>query len=164
MNTEKIHGEISRITFFRQILRKLLFRLKFFMMNAQDIILDHYHHPRHLGLLRRATHHAETANLSCGDSLTMDIVAKDDIIEQVGWIGNGCALSQAAASLLSESLSGKTLEEARALSKENLFALIGTDTLSPVRAKCALLTLETLHRALSKNPSEELLDTIRNQK
>ena len=127
--------------------------MKFFMMNFQDIILDHYHHPRHRGLLQQATHHAETAHLSCGDSLTMDIIAKDDIIDRVGWMGNGCALSQAATSLLSESLSGKTLEEARALKKEDVFALIGTNTLSPVRAKCALLALETLHRALSKNPS-----------
>jgi len=119
-------------------------------MNPQDLILDHYHHPRNSGALQRATHHAETENLSCGDSLTMDIVVKDDILKEIGWMGNGCALSQASASLLSEKVKGMNIEKVRKLSKEDVFSLIGVSP-SPTRARCALLALETVHRALIKN-------------
>ncbi len=118
-------------------------------MNPQDLILDHYHHPKNFGLLPQATHHAETENLSCGDSLAMDIIVKDDIIEEIGWTGNGCALSQASASLLSEEMKGKRIEEAERLSAEDVFSLIGISP-SPARARCALFALETIHRALTK--------------
>lgn len=116
-------------------------------MLSQDLILDHYHHPRNFGTLRHATHHAETENLSCGDSLAMDIVVKDDIIEEIGWTGNGCALSQASASILSERMQGQSLEKTRNVSKEDIIEMLGIEALSPARAKCALLSIETLHRA-----------------
>lgn len=117
-------------------------------MNSQDIILDHYHHPRHAGRLQESTHSSETENLSCGDSLAMDIIVKNGIIEDVGWIGSGCALSQASASLLSEKLLRISVEDALKISASTITEALGTETLSPARARCALLSLETLHRAL----------------
>ena len=119
-------------------------------MNPQDLILDHYHHPRNFGTLPHATHHAETENLSCGDSLAMDIVVKDDIIEEIKWTGNGCALSQASTSLLSEAIHGRSVEYAQHISKDDVFALLGTEVLSPARTRCALLPMEIFVRMFEK--------------
>lgn len=122
-------------------------------MSSNDLILDHYHHPRNSGSLQHATHHAETNNLSCGDSLAMDIIIKDDIIEEIGWTGNGCALSQASASILSEHIKGCTPREAENISRQDVFAMFGIETLSPARAKCAILPLEALRQALENTNS-----------
>ncbi len=119
-------------------------------MSSSDVILDHYHHPRNFGTLPYATHHAATENLSCGDSLAMDIIVKDDIIEDVRWTGNGCALSQASASILSGVLRGKNIEYARRISKEDIFSFLGTETLSPARTRCALLPVGILARIFKK--------------
>lgn len=120
-------------------------------MNNQDLILDHYHHPKNFGRLDAPTYSAETENLSCGDSLAMDIIVKDGIIERVGWTGNGCALSQASASILSECIQEKFESDVKNLSKETLLSLLGIETLSPARTRCALLSLETVKRALEKS-------------
>lgn len=122
-------------------------------MDSQDIILDYYHHPRHAGRLQEATHSSKTENLSCGDSLTMDIVIKNGIIENVGWVGSGCALSQASASLLSEKVAGISTEDALRISGSDIIELLGIETLSPARAKCAFLSIETLHQALNNTNS-----------
>lgn len=118
--------------------------------NPQDLILDHYHHPKNFGKLDAPTHSAKTENLSCGDSLTVDIIVKNGIIESIGWTGNGCALSQASASLLSEHAKGKSIKEVQQLSKEDVFSLLGT-SFSPARTRCALLSLETFEKTLEKN-------------
>lgn len=120
-------------------------------MNPSDLILDHYHHPKNFGKLDAPTHHAETENLSCGDSLAMDIVVKDGIIGRVEWTGNGCALSQASASILSEFIKGKPVGDLENLSKETFLSLLGIETLSPARLRCALLSLETVNRSFEKN-------------
>lgn len=119
-------------------------------MDSQELILDHYHHPRNLGVLEAPTHHAVSSNLSCGDSLSVDIAVKNGIIESIRWNGSGCALSQASASILSEHVTGKTLDETLALSKETILYLIGISP-SPTRLKCALLSIETVHRAVSRD-------------
>ena len=71
-----------------------------------------------------------------------------ETIENIGWEGSGCAISQASASLLSSHFVGKTVEEARNFTTENLLELLGIP-LTPARLKCALLSLETLHKALA---------------
>lgn len=119
-------------------------------MNPSDLILDHHHHPKNFGRLDAPTYSAETENLSCGDSLTVDIILKNGIIERVGWTGNGCALSQASASMLSESIKERIAEDVKRLSKEDVFALLGTELFSSARIRCALLSLETVKRALEK--------------
>jgi nitrogen fixation NifU-like protein len=114
----------------------------------QEQILDHYHNPRHYGILDHPTHQSDTKNISCGDELHIDIIVKEGIIEDIGFYGNGCAVSQAAASLLTECICGKSVEEAGALKTEDIVKLLGIE-LSPNRLKCALLSLETLHKTLN---------------
>lgn len=114
----------------------------------QAIILDHYRNPRNHGILEHPTHQAKGLNASCGDKLQMDIVVKNDIIEEVRFSGVGCAISQASASLLTESIAGRPVQEILALGPQDVLALLGV-TLSPSRIKCGLLSLETLKKTLS---------------
>ena len=113
----------------------------------QEIILDHYRNPRCHGTLDHPTHTAKALNASCGDKLQMDIIVKNDIIEEVRFSGLGCAISQASASLLSEAMTGKPVTEALAMESKGVLVLLGV-TLSPSRIKCGLLSLETLKKTL----------------
>ncbi len=113
----------------------------------QDIILDHYRNPRCHGTLPHPTHQSQAINASCGDKLHMDIIVKNDMIEEVRFSGVGCAISQASASLLSEKVTGQTVGEALALEPQDVLMLLGV-TLSPSRIKCGLLSLETLQKSL----------------
>lgn len=114
----------------------------------QDRILDHYRNPRHQGTLESPTHTALAKNPTCGDQLEMQLSIKNDMIADVKFSGSGCAISQASASLLCEHLKGKTLEEVHTFGTENILSLIGVP-LSPNRLKCALLSLETLSKAVN---------------
>lgn len=114
----------------------------------QEIILDHSRNPRNHGTLDHPTHQAKALNASCGDKLQMDIRVKDDIIEEVRFSGVGCAISQASASLLTESIKGKEVKNALTLEPKDILELLGV-TLSPSRIKCGLLSLETLKKTLS---------------
>ncbi len=114
----------------------------------QAIIIDHYRNPRCHGTLEHPTHRAKGLNASCGDKLQMDIIVKNDMIEEVRFSGVGCAISQASASLLSEAMTGKPVQEALALEPKEALALLGV-TLSPSRIKCGLLALETLKKTIS---------------
>lgn len=120
-----------------------------------DLILDHYRNPRHYGSLDRATHRADALNPTCGDSLHMDLNVRHGTISEVRFTGSGCAISQASASLLTEHVKGKRVDEALALEPKTVLDFLGV-TLSPARLKCGLLSLETLQRALSQasNSSE----------
>lgn len=115
----------------------------------QDLILDHYRNPRNQGELKGATHEAEASNPTCGDKLGMQIFVKNDIIEGVKFSGSGCAISQASASLLTETIKGKSVGEALALEPKDVLELLGV-TLSPARLKCGLLSLETLKKTLKE--------------
>lgn len=110
-------------------------------------ILDHYRHPRSKGDLASPTvMHAEN-NPSCGDTITLHLTIKNDRITEVAWQGEGCAISQAGMSLLSEELSGKKLSEMDLLSPQTMRDLLGV-AVSTRRLKCALLPLHTLKNAL----------------
>ena len=112
-----------------------------------DQILDHYKNPRNAGALADATvSHGET-NVSCGDTVKVDLGIEDGVVTRVGWTGNGCAISQAGMSLLSEHVVGKPVEELLSLTKPELLALLGVPV-SERRLKCALLGLHTLKNAL----------------
>jgi nitrogen fixation NifU-like protein len=106
-------------------------------------ILDHYSHPRHWGILSPADIDHEESNPLCGDRLRLTMQVKDGKIANIGWEGDGCAISKASASMLGEMLIGKTLEEARAIRKEDILERLGID-LGPVRLKCALLSLKVM--------------------
>jgi nitrogen fixation NifU-like protein len=103
-------------------------------------ILDHYRNPRNYGEIEDATYSHVGENPMCGDEITIDVVLADDdeTIERVAFRGDGCAISQAAASMLSEELPGTTLSELREMDRDDVIDLLGVD-LSPMRVKCAVL-------------------------
>ncbi len=106
-------------------------------------LLDHYEHPRHYGTIEHATHHADGANLSCGDELTITATVTDGIITDATFTARACVVCTASASMLLESVINMPLTSIAALQPNTVTDLIGID-LSPVRLKCALLPLETL--------------------
>lgn len=112
----------------------------------QEIILDHYQHPRNFGVLADAEIFS-LENPSCGDSITMQIKVENNHIKDIAFQGKGCAISQASASLLTEFVKGKTLQEVDNFHKDDILTLLGVE-LSPARMKCALLPLETLKRVI----------------
>lgn len=110
----------------------------------RENILDHYRHPRNTGTLADATHSHEEHNPLCGDIVRIDLhVNEDNVIDKVAFSGKGCAISQASASMLTELLEGKSLDEAKQISKEDILDLLGIE-IGPVRMKCALLSLKVL--------------------
>jgi nitrogen fixation NifU-like protein len=112
-----------------------------------DQILDHYKHPRHAMPIGGATCEHEEVNLSCGDRVRLQLMIEDGIIRNVGWHGDGCAISQAGMSLLSEKLMGMPIDDALKLTKDDVLALLGVP-MSERRLKCALLGLHTLLNTL----------------
>ena len=113
----------------------------------QENILDHAHDPRHWGLLDPHDRHAEDENPLCGDTLTITLrLDENERVVELGWDGHGCAISQAAASMLGEEIVGKTLDEIKALQKEDVMELVGIP-LSMSRVKCALLSLKVVKKA-----------------
>ena len=121
----------------------------------QEVIIDHSRKPRNFRELEGATGTAEGVNPLCGDQLAIDLKITDGRIEDIKFHGRGCSISQAATSMLTELAEGKTVEEAAALSKDDVLAELGIP-LSPVRLKCALLGLGTLRLALNRHSGTAL--------
>jgi nitrogen fixation protein NifU and related proteins len=110
----------------------------------REMILDHFKNPRHKGLISPADIDYAEDNPMCGDHLHLTIQLDDEnIVQNVGWDGDGCAISQASASMLYEGLIGKSLDEIRTIDKQAILELLGID-LSAARIKCALLSLKVL--------------------
>jgi len=103
-------------------------------------ILDHYKNPRNYGEIEDATFTHVGENPMCGDEIRMDVVLADDeeTIEAVRFSGDGCAISQASASMLTGELHGMTLEELGEMDRDDVVELLGVD-ISPMRVKCAVL-------------------------
>lgn len=106
-------------------------------------LLDHYENPRNFGTLEDANISHEEGNPSCGDVIRMDVKIEGNRIQDIRFSGKGCVISQAAASILTEEMRGKTLEEVKTFSKEDMLAALGVD-LSAMRLKCGLLALKVL--------------------
>ncbi len=117
-------------------------------------ILDHYRHPRGKSPVADATVRHEEKNLSCGDALTVELMLKDGIITDIGWSGDGCAISQAAMSMMAEEITGKSAAEVAAMKPEEVHALLGVPV-GPRRFKCALLCLHVLKNALRKTEGKD---------
>lgn len=127
-------------------------------MDYREYILDHYRDPRNYGKLEKPDVHSEDSNPLCGDQLGMDLQIEGDRVTEVRFQGRGCAISQAAASMLSEMIEGKPIEEVIKLGKEDVLEALGID-ISPARTKCAFLSLRVLHRGLAmaglEKPAED---------
>jgi len=124
----------------------------------REMILDHYHNPRFKKLVDPANIDYAEDNPVCGDHIHLTLQLDDNnVVKGVGWDGDGCAISQASASMLYETLEGKTLEEIRAIDKDVILEMLGIP-LSAVRIKCALLSLKVLKAGaygLTAWPGEE---------
>jgi nitrogen fixation NifU-like protein len=103
-------------------------------------ILDHYKNPRNYGEIEDATYTHVGENPMCGDEIRMDVKLDEDneTIEAVAFQGDGCAISQASASMLSGELRGKTLDELEEMDTDDVTEMLGVD-ISPMRVKCAVL-------------------------
>lgn len=146
----------------------------------QEVILDHSKRPRNFGELAGANRHAEGYNPLCGDRETVYVRLENGVLEDVGFRGAGCAISTASASMMTESVKGKTLVEAEALFERFHDLITGNDGATktarpdlgklavfsgvrefPVRVKCATLPWHTLKAALAgedKTVSTELTE------
>ncbi len=108
-----------------------------------EILLDHYQNPRNFGHLENPDIVHEEGNPSCGDQIRIEIKLEDNKIADIKFTGKGCTISQASASILTETVKGKTLEEVKNFSKEDMLNALGIP-ISPIRLKCALLALKVL--------------------
>jgi nitrogen fixation NifU-like protein len=110
----------------------------------RERILDHYQNPRNYGSLEAPDISYEDDNPMCGDVIRIDIkLDQQNRISQVGFSGEGCAISMASASMLTEETLGKTLDQVKQLGKADVLQMLGVQ-LGPVRLKCALLSLKVL--------------------
>lgn len=112
-------------------------------------MLEHAKDPRNFGRIENPTLESDDANPSCGDSIKMYFVITDNLVTNVKFEGTGCAVSQASASILTEHIIGKKVNELREFSEDSFFKLLGFE-LSPSRRKCALVSYNTLQKALDK--------------
>jgi nitrogen fixation NifU-like protein len=117
-------------------------------MDYREYILDHYRNPRNYGKLEHPSTHAEDSNPLCGDQLAIDLLVEGDRVAAVRFQGRGCAISQAAASMLSEMIEGQPIADVVKLGKDDILEALGI-SISPARMKCAFLSLRVLHRSLA---------------
>ncbi|TWT82104.1 NifU-like protein [Planctomycetes bacterium CA13] len=114
----------------------------------EEHVLDHYEDPYHRGALDHPTHCDEGNNPLCGDVVHIDLrLTPDGKIEQAWFDGDGCVISQASASMLVEKMEGKTLDEVKAFSADEMLELFGPK-LTPNRQKCCLLSWRVLQSAV----------------
>ncbi|MCB9177391.1 MAG: SUF system NifU family Fe-S cluster assembly protein [Caldilineae bacterium] len=143
----------------------------------QEIILDHNKHPRNFGHLAGATHRAEGYNPLCGDQVKVELRVEDGMVTGAAFEGQGCAISQASASVMTEALTGQSLAEAERIFGRMIALLTGEaedpgDLLAelgsaaafagvrdyPSRVKCASLAWHAMHQALAEGPIEGRTD------
>lgn len=132
----------------------------------QDLIIDHSRTPKNFGTLTQKSHHARGHNALCGDLIDLDVLVHDEVIVDVAFHGDGCAISKASASLMTERIKNKTIKEALAIFS-SFHAMLTTDDQKPlnlgkllvfegvkqfpIRVKCATLCWHTLNAALSNH-------------
>jgi len=121
----------------------------------QEELLDHYKNPRNQGALKNFDIKFHDTNPLCGDELTITVKIKDNRIQDVKFDSRGCAISVASSSKLSEQLKNKTLQEVIKLDNKFVLDLIAVP-ISPMRLKCALLSLKALKKGICGYLGQEL--------
>lgn len=114
----------------------------------RDEILEHYREPHNFGTIDTPSASHEGHNPLCGDRITiMLIIDEAGTVSDVAFSGRGCAISQASASMLTDEIKGRPLAEVEEMKNQDILDLLGIE-ISPARLKCALLSLDTLHKAI----------------
>lgn len=130
----------------------------------REIIIDHYRNPRHKGHLSAPSACHEGVNPLCGDEVTVEVALDGEALGEIAYSGSGCSISQSSASMMTEAVAGKSVDEARRLIGDFTAMMRGDDSIDPdalgdleamsgvrkfpVRIKCATLAWHTLHAAL----------------
>lgn len=114
-----------------------------------ETILEHFKNPKNFGKLQNPSNSELGKNISCGDSLYVDLEIKDKTIKDIAFSGEGCAISIASMSMLSEKIKGLKIEEIKKLDEKFIKDLLRID-ISPGRIKCAMLGLKTTQEILEK--------------
>lgn len=119
----------------------------------RENILDHYKHPRNFGHLKHPDVTQEEGNVTCGDRIVMEVNFDKDKVSEIAFNGDGCAISQASASMLTEKVKEMSKDEIMKLTVDDITSMLGT-TLTPSRIKCATLPLEVLQKAIQYQSSQ----------
>ena len=114
----------------------------------KEIILDYYKNPRNRGTIESPDAKSKDSNPLCGDVVEIQLKFSNGKVSDIKFNGDGCAISQASASMLTEMVMGKTIEEVRKIDKSVLLENLGSPNLGAVRIKCALLPLKVMKSAL----------------
>jgi nitrogen fixation NifU-like protein len=121
----------------------------------RDEILEHYREPHNFGTLDAPDAIHEGHNPLCGDRITMMLtVDPGGAVSDIAFSGRGCAISQASASLLTDEIKGRPVAEIEDMTNQDILDLLGIE-ISPARLKCALLSLDTLQKALEERDDKE---------
>jgi nitrogen fixation protein NifU and related proteins len=123
----------------------------------REEILDHYKHPHHFGHIDHPDLVFHDSNPLCGDEIILELKVEDGKVVDAAFTGHGCAISRAAASMMTDEIIGKSVEDLRGWQKEQLLDLLGIE-IGPVRVKCALLPLKALKGAVWGLHEGESLD------
>jgi nitrogen fixation NifU-like protein len=110
-------------------------------------ILDLFKNPKNKGTLENPTHENSRNNPLCGDEITIQLITKEDKIKEVKFSGQGCAISQASSSMLTDKIKEMSIQDVKSLNKDDILEMLHIP-ISPGRLKCALLSLDTLRGAL----------------
>ena len=121
----------------------------------RENILDHYRNPRNAGHIEHPSATAEGVNPLCGDELAIELKVEDGVVTDVRYNGRGCAISQAAASMLSDQIKGRPVGELTGVGKDDVLEELGIP-LTPIRLKCAMLSVGVLKVALNNLTGEPL--------
>ena len=123
----------------------------------RENILDHYKHPHNKGLIEDAEIKSTENNPLCGDVITVNLKLNGLKVWDIKFSGNGCAISQSAASMLTDEIKGKTLEDVKKINREDIADLLGID-IGPVRTKCAVLGLVAIKEGINKFENGKIQD------
>src|SRR6476646_6399416 len=121
----------------------------------RENILDHYRSPRNAGHIDHPSASGEGVNPLCGDELAVELKVEDGVVTDIRYNGRGCAISQAAASMLSDVVKGKQVSELSQLGREDVLEELGIP-LTPIRLKCAMLSVGVLKVALNQLTGDPL--------
>lgn len=133
----------------------------------RQVILDHSSHPHNQGTLEDSSHHTELNNPTCGDVIHLELQTEDGVIKDIAFSGHGCSISTASASMMTEIVKGKTIEEAMDLAEDFSLLVQGKDVKDiemlgdagmlsgvskfPARIKCATLSWKALKKAIEES-------------